>query len=138
MFTRRAIARLIDTTLLAAVIIGIGFPFGFGVSWLLLGGLLTIGYLAGSTARWGATVGKRLAGLRVVSNAGDQRPTWPQALRREALNSIGAIPFAGPILFVAFWGAVAITARRSPTGVGINDRLAPNTRVIRDPGRLGA
>ena len=82
----------------------------------------------------GRPLGKGPTGLRVISAAADQRPTLRQATRREALNAVGAIPFVGPILIAAFWITVAVTARRSPAGVGINDRFAPHTCVVRDGG----
>lgn len=131
MFTRRAIARLIDTCVLATAVIALGFPLDFGVAWLVIGSAFTVGYLAGTTAMWGATLGKSLTGLRVISATTDQRPTLRQATRREALSAVGAIPFVGPIVFAAFWITVAVTARRSLAGVGINDRLSPHTRVVR-------
>jgi uncharacterized RDD family membrane protein YckC len=130
MFKRRAIARLIDTFVLAAAVIALGVPLGFGVAWLLTGAALTVVFLAGTTAAWGTTLGKGLTGLRVISATTDRRPTLRQAVRREALNAVGAVPIVGPIVFAAFWMTVAVTARRSPAGDGFNDRLAPHTRVV--------
>jgi uncharacterized RDD family membrane protein YckC len=128
-FTRRACARIIDTAIVAAALVGSGVPLKFSVGWVVLGTALTLLYFVALTMS-GATIGKRLFGLRVVSTTTLQRPTFTQALRREAGTASGSVPFMGPVVFVGFWIAIVVSVRRDRHGVGLNDRLAPGTQVV--------
>ena len=129
LFARRASARTIDTAIVAAALIGSGVPLKFSVGWVVLGTALTLLYFVALTMT-GATIGKRLVGLRVVSTTALQRPNFTQALRREAGTAIGSVPFIGPVAFVGFWIAVVVSVRRDQHGIGLNDRLAPDTQIV--------
>ena len=128
-FTRRACARIIDTAIVAVAVLGSGVALKFSVGWVVLGCALTILYFVALTMS-GATIGKRLLGLRVVSTTTLHRPTFTQALRREAGTAIGSVPFIGPVAFVGFWIAVVVSVRRDQHGIGLNDRLAPGTQIV--------
>ncbi len=78
-------------------------------------------------ARWGATPGKRLCGLRVETR--DGTPVGPaRAVGRAAVSAALYLPWvAAPLLAVAGTLSVAAGSRRSPA-----DRAA-GTRVVRAP-----
>lgn len=127
-FGRRAAARLVDVALVAALAVTAGVPTGFGVAWLVVTAVAIYAYFVVGTAT-GATLGKRLLGLRVVGPDGGP-PTPGQAAVRELVTIVGAIPFVGPLVFLAGAGAIAVTASRDPEGQGVHDRWAGGTRVV--------
>jgi len=68
-------------------------------AWMFAVHLVMFVYFSVQHALWGRTLGKRMAGTRVV-RAVDLGPiTWRQAAVREALNNfLRVIPLAGPVL----------------------------------------
>jgi uncharacterized RDD family membrane protein YckC len=128
----RAAARVIDTVVVSAVAMGAGSLTGFGIAWLVATAVGVYAYFVVLDATWGTTVGKRLVGLGVVGPAG-AAPGPGAAARRELVVLIGAVPFVGPVLALAAWIAIALSARSSPTGQGVHDRFAGGTRVVRRP-----
>jgi uncharacterized RDD family membrane protein YckC len=81
-------------------------------------------YHAVAAARWGRTVGKLVAGLRVESGAGTPVGPW-RALWRASWNAAVYLPSVlAPLLAMAACVAVAVGDRRSP-----GDRAA-GTRVV--------
>ena len=88
-----------------------------------------LAWLAGSWAYWivaehvwGATIGKRLLGIRVVG-AGTEPPTWGQSTARNVLRLVDGIPIVVPYL-LGWAVALADDDRRR-----VGDRLA-RTRVV--------
>jgi uncharacterized RDD family membrane protein YckC len=86
---------------------------------LFLGGMLL--YFVLSEGFWGATAGKSLMGLRVVSLDGD-RPGVGRALVRNLLRLVDGLPA------LHLLGVFLIL--RSPQGVRFGDRVA-RTQVVR-------
>lgn len=129
-FPVRLAARVIDVILVTAVAVGVGLVIGFGFDWLLIDSALILGYFVVLDVVAGATLGKRLLGLRVMG-AGGGRPTWREAVIREAFVLLGSIPFIGPILALGSWIWISVTIHRSPTHQGKHDGLAGGTRVVR-------
>jgi uncharacterized RDD family membrane protein YckC len=127
---RRGAARIVDGVLIGAVVTAAGVPLGFDATWLVGAALVIYGYFVLLDAGWGTTVGKRLLGLRVVGAAGG-RATVGESMAREAFVLLGAVPFAGPVLALAAWVAIAVTVRRDPLGQGIHDRMGGGTTVVR-------
>lgn len=126
----RIAARGIDVLVLVAIDLGLGRLIGFGFDWLLIGSAIVLAYFALLDVVAGATIGKLALGLRVVGPDGG-RPSLRQALTREAVTVVGAIPFAGPLLAIAAWTWIALTIRSNPLRQGKHDLLAGGTRVIR-------
>lgn len=126
----RLAARFIDVILVMAVTVSIGLVIGFGFDWLLLDSALIVGYFIVLDVVAGATLGKKLLGLRVMGARGGN-PTWREAAIREAFILLGSIPFIGPFLALGSWIWISLTIRRSPTHQGKHDELAGGTRVVR-------
>lgn len=127
---RRGVARLLDGVLVGAVVSLAGGVLGFDARWLVGSALAIYAYFVLLDAGWGTTVGKRVVGLRLVGTTGD-RATVGEAMAREAFVLLGAVPFAGPVLALAAWIAIAVTVRRDPLGQGVHDRLGGGTTVVR-------
>lgn len=126
----RAAARVLDVILVAIVNVALGQVIGYGVDWLALGALGVLGYFALCDAGFGATLGKRALGLRVIAADGG-RPTPVQALRRELFTLIGAVPLVGPLVALGVWVWMIVAIRSSPLGQGPHDVFAGGTRVVR-------
>ncbi len=126
---RRGLARLLDALVLAAAGYGWGLLVDFHPAWLVVHALLVhLYFVAGDTL--GTSLGKRLVGLRVTTPTG-AAPTWKQSFVREAFVLAGAVPFVGPLIALGLWIAIALTARKSPTGQALHDRWAGGTQVVR-------
>lgn len=127
---RRATARAVDTALLAAVAVPPGVAADFGLGWFAATFVGVGAYFMVTDATLGTTIGKRLVGLRVEGPRGG-RPTIGEAARREAFTLIGGVPFAGPVLALAAWASIALSASRDASGRGWHDHLAGGTAVVR-------
>jgi uncharacterized RDD family membrane protein YckC len=90
-------ARVVDAALLAAVDVALGKTMGFGYGWLVIGTAIVLAYFTLLDTFGGATVGKRLFGLRVIGPDGN-RPSLKQSAIREAFTVVGSVPFVGVIL----------------------------------------
>jgi uncharacterized RDD family membrane protein YckC len=128
--TARLGARVLDVIIVALLSLALGQVIGFGFDWLILGAGLILGYFVAGDTLFGATLGKRALGLRVITAAGG-RPSAAQALRRELFVIVGAVPFIGPILALGIWLWMLVTIRSSPLAQGPHDHLAGGTRVVR-------
>lgn len=126
----RVAARALDAVVLVATGGLLGWGIGFGFDWLLLTAVGVWAYFALCDAVWGATLGKRVVGLRVIGPEGG-RPTLKQALIREAFTVLGAVPFAGPLIALAAWIWIFLSVRSSALRQGKHDTLAGGTRVVR-------
>ena len=124
----RLTARGIDVLVLAVIDGALGMLIGFGFHWLFLAAAIVLAYFSVLDVLAGATLGKRVLGLRVIGGDGG-RPSMRQALTREAFTVLGAIPFIGPILAVAAWTWIIVTIRSNPLRQGKHDLLA-GTRVV--------
>ena len=123
----RGAARAVDAVLLGATGMAVGAAIGFGWIWFAFQLVLVAGYFVALDTLHGATLGKRLLGLRVVAGNGYRRPTAAEAAKREAIVVLGAVPFVGPVLALVGFGAVAWSIHR---GDAIHDRYA-GTDVVR-------
>ncbi len=123
-------ARVLDVIVVVVLSLALGQIIGFGYDWLILGAGLILGYFVAGDTLFGATLGKRALGLRVITAAGG-RPSAAQALRRELFVIVGAVPFIGPILALGIWLWMLVTIRSSPLAQGPHDHLAGGTRVVR-------
>jgi len=128
--TIRIAARAVDVVVATALNVGLGYVMGFGFEWVIVGASTILVYFAFSDAFLGATLGKLALGLRVVGRDGS-RPSLKQALIREAVTIVGAIPAVGPLLALVSWIWIAKTIRSNPLRQGKHDVLAGGTRVIR-------
>jgi uncharacterized RDD family membrane protein YckC len=126
----RLAARAIDVIVLAAISGLLGWQIGFGFDWLVVTAIAVWEFFALCDTLWGATLGKRAVGLRVIGPEGN-RPTLKQALIREAFTILGAIPFIGPLLALAAWIWIFLSVRSNPLRQGKHDMLAGGTRVVR-------
>ena len=122
-------ARLIDGLLLAVVGGSVGVAMEFATTWLVLQAALVFAYFVLLDVAWGTTIGKRLLGLQVTGPQGG-RPSVGQAAGREAFTLLGAVPYAGPLLALVAWIAIAVTINGSPRGQGVHDRLGGGTAVV--------
>ena len=103
---RRLGARILDVIVVA--VIGVVLVIVFGgvddsgmgtVTSLLLGLVIGIGYEVSQVAVWGQTIGKRMAGIKVINAAHGGIPGWGKATGRWAIPGLVAlIPIIGPLL----------------------------------------
>lgn len=104
---RRLGARILDGIVVA--VIGVVFVIVFfggvdelrtgTVTSLLLGLVIGIGYEVAQIAVWGQTIGKRMAGIKVINAAHGGVPGWGTATGRWAIPGLVAlIPTIGPLL----------------------------------------
>ena len=89
--------------------------------WLLL---VVVVYFVALEGLFGATLGKLLVGLRVVTTGGG-RPGWRAILIRNLLRPVDALPFLNAVGVVSIW--------TSPLAQRVGDRLA-NT-LVAPPGQ---
>lgn len=126
----RLAARFLDVIVVVLLNLALGQVIGFGFDWLVLGAGVILGYFVAGDTLFGATLGKRALGLRVITGDGE-RPSPRQALRRELFVVVGAVPFVGPLLALGLWIWMIVTIRASALGQGPHDRFAGGTRVVR-------
>ena len=103
---RRLGARILDVIVVAVIGVVLVIVFG-GVddsgtgtfASLLLGLVIGIGYEVSQVAVWGQTIGKRMAGIKVINAAHGGVPGWGKATGRWAIPGLVAlIPIIGPLL----------------------------------------
>ena len=101
---------------------------GFGaVGSLLLGLVVGIGYEVSQVAIWGQTIGKRMAGIKVINAVHGGMPGWGKAFGRWAIPGLVAlIPVVGPLLLLLCY--VSLTWDR--VYQGWHDKVA-STLVIK-------
>lgn len=135
---RRAVAAVTDAVVLlllgwpVAVAMGSATGTGYELSGppVLLLVALWLAYYAGTEARWGATLGKRLTSIRVVAEDGSPVDLGA-ALVRNVLRVVDALLF----YLVGFLAALA-----SPRRQRLGDQLARTAVVVRTraPARSGS
>jgi uncharacterized RDD family membrane protein YckC len=145
----RFLARLIDHILLGIVTFVIivplfiaamftdvsGFDFfgGFSAGSLVSGivvAVIVIGYFSLMESQIGQTVGKMLLNLRTEGPAGG-KPTFEQALKRNAWYALAIIPILGGLAQLAVAIYIAVTINNSATRTGWHDTFAGGTRVVK-------
>jgi uncharacterized RDD family membrane protein YckC len=122
----RVAARILDAMGAGTLVIATWWAFGdIYRIWttLFLGFLAVWAYETISTLLFGATVGKRMLGLRVVTLDHDGRATPTTALRRGAASAaLASVPVIG-------WTAWALSSFGDSLGRGIPDRAAASMVV---------
>ena len=98
----------------------------------LLLGLASFGYFVAFEVTLGWTPAKKLFGLRVHGPAGAQNPNLKQSAARNAFLLLWIVPYVvGSWLVIIAWIVIAVTIGRSPTDMGIHDRWAGGTQVVK-------
>ena len=127
----RVAARLLDAVLVglpASVVLGL---VGLPAPTLALGGidawthgaitsLLWLAYHAGCEALFGATLGKRIVGLRVVGEHGEV-PGPIAATARNLWILAGLLPWVGGLVLLAAVVVIAVSISRHPHHLGRHD-----------------
>jgi uncharacterized RDD family membrane protein YckC len=103
---------------------GVGFNLHGGPAFIWL--ILSLGYWIVCERAWGATLGKRLFSITVVTRDGG-RPSWLQATIRNLLRFVDGIPYVLPYL-VGFVIAKTDDDRRR-----LGDRAAGTRVTTRTP-----
>lgn len=127
----RFAARIIDSVIVAIVMFCVLSILGLRDDVFVLIGLtaaVTYGYFVLCESTWGATLGKRLLGLRVTGPA-TARPSVGQSATRNAFLVVSAIPFLGGVVDLALRIAIAVTIAKSSSKQGLHDRWAGGTQV---------
>jgi eukaryotic-like serine/threonine-protein kinase len=152
---RRAMALALDTLVLlpllgpvAALLVGSGVgrsPLDLAV----VATILLAFYRTGAVAMRGATVGMRLLGLRVITEAGE-RPTWPAAAVRASVlvapvlaAKLGTLVLAAPgtaavgatMLAVAVGGLLLVPRVRGAAATLSHDRVTRTRVILQKPPR---
>lgn len=136
---QRAVARVLDSVLLALPVAALTVPYlsiddGQVVleelpAWLLVVQVaLAVAYEGAFVSRWGATLGKLALGLRVARYSDGGKPTPWQAVQRVMLPQVAAaipVSFSGALV-----AGIYCTALVDPLRRGVHDHAA-GTIVVR-------
>ena len=130
----RFFARLIDGILVNIVVFVLSL-FIFRDHWFLATGLfsgvLMFGYFVLLEVTQGASVGKRLLGMRVLGSGGRPKPVLSQSAIRNSFTLLAAVPYVGSLLAFIAYVVIAVTINASPCKQGKHDELAGGTQVIK-------
>lgn len=127
----RLAARIIDSIIMGALMFVVLSILNLRNDILVLIGITAVAtfvYFVICESSWGATLGKRLLGLRVTGPTA-ARPSVGQSAIRNAFMVSSAIPFVGGLVDLALRVAIAVTITKSPAKQGIHDRWAGGTQV---------
>ncbi len=115
------------------LVVGVGAAFGgFGVEGWISGAIFAVlwfGYFVWFESNQGATIGKKLLNLRVVTADGSN-PTMEQAAKRNVWMLFGIVPFVGGLLSLAAVIIIIVTISSNPDNRGYHDNFA-GTAVMR-------
>ena len=101
---------------------------GFGVTSILVGLVIGIGYEVVQIALWGQTLGKRMIGIKVIHAAHGGLPGWGKAFGRWAIPGLLAlIPLVGWLLSILCY----VSATWDRVYQGWHDKAA-GTLVVRN------
>jgi uncharacterized RDD family membrane protein YckC len=130
----RFFARLIDGVMVNVVVFVLS-TFFFRDYWFLVTGLfsgvLMFGYFVLLEVTHGASLGKRLLGLRVLGSGGRLKPDVSQSAIRNSFTLLAAVPYVGSLLAFVAYVVIALTINASPCKQGKHDELAGGTQVIK-------
>lgn len=131
---QRFFARLIDGIVVNIVVFVLSLFF-FRDYWFLVTGLfsgaLMFGYFVLLEVSQGASLGKRLLGLKVLGPGGRLRPDFSQSAIRNSFTLLAVVPYVGPLLALVAYIVIAVTISESPCKQGKHDELAGGTQVIK-------
>jgi uncharacterized RDD family membrane protein YckC len=131
---QRFFARLIDGIVVNIVVFVLSLFF-FRDYWFLVTGLfsgaLMFGYFVLLEVSQGASLGKRLLGLKVLGPGGRLRPDFSQSAIRNSFTLLAVVPYVGPLLALVAYIVIAVTINESPCKQGKHDELAGGTQVIK-------
>ncbi|MGF6881551.1 putative RDD family membrane protein YckC [Nocardia sp. GAS34] len=131
-------ARLIDSVIV--YIPGAIFNFAMtyavhGILGAIIGGflfaILGVVYFVVMEATQGATLGKKILGLRVLGPNGAPRPDYQQAFMRNLYLVVNLIYCIGWIGAIGMIIGMMVTIEQSPIKQGFHDRLAGGTQVVK-------
>jgi uncharacterized RDD family membrane protein YckC len=130
----RFFARLIDGIVVNIVVFVLSMFF-FRDYWFfvtgLFSGVLMFGYFVLLEVTQGASLGKRLLGLRVLGTGGRLKPGVSQSAIRNSFTLLAAVPYVGSLLALVAYVVIAVTINASPCKQGKHDELAGGTQVIK-------
>ncbi len=130
----RFLARVIDGLLVGITAYLLALIFDVASNILVTGlfsGLLMFIYFVALEVTQGATVGKKLLGLRVNGVGAAARPDLQQSAIRNAFTLLPIVPFIGGLLAFIAYLVIAVTINSSPTKQGKHDELAGGTQVVK-------
>ena len=131
----RFFARLIDGILVNIVAFFLStFLFDRDYWFLVTGlfsGVLMFGYFVLFEVTQGASLGKRLLGLRVHGPGGAPKPNATQSAIRNSFTLLAVVPYIGSLLAFIAYIIIAVTISGSPTKQGKHDELAGGTQVVK-------
>ncbi|MFC6011868.1 RDD family protein [Nocardia lasii] len=123
----------------------VGIPVGIVTSFLLPSNLLVsfiltplittlaiVGYNVGLEVSQGATLGKKILGLRVVAPGGAPALTPEQSLKRNLWLAPQIIYCLGSLATVGLGIYIAVTINNDPNKQGWHDKFAGGTQVIKE------
>ncbi|MGA8328121.1 MAG: RDD family protein [Mycobacterium sp.] len=131
---QRFFARLIDGIVVNIVVFVLTLFFFPDYWWLVTGvfsGVLMFGYFVLLEVTQGASLGKRLLGLKVLGPGGRLKPDFSQSAIRNSFTLLAVVPYVGPLLAFIAYIVIAVTINASPCKQGKHDELAGGTQVIK-------
>jgi uncharacterized RDD family membrane protein YckC len=131
---QRFLARLIDGIVVNIVVFVLTLFFFPDYWWSVTGvfsGVLMFGYFVLLEVTQGASLGKRLLGLKVLGPGGRLKPDFAQSAIRNSFTLLAVVPYVGPLLAFIAYIVIAVTINASPCKQGKHDELAGGTQVIK-------
>ncbi|WP_028479039.1 RDD family protein [Nocardia sp. CNY236] len=128
-------ARVIDFIILVIPQLIIGFLMGDSVGMNLVltavWVLVTLGYFVGMETMQGATLGKKLLGLKVVAPGGAATIDPTTSLKRNLFLAANLIPCIGSLVTLGLAIYIAVTINQDPNKQGWHDKFAGGTQVVK-------
>ncbi|MFC9476865.1 RDD family protein [Nocardia sp. NPDC056952] len=133
-------ARAIDGAIVGIpmffVNIGLSFafidsPFLGGIVIWLLAGIALVGYNVGLEVTQGATLGKKLLGLRVLAPGGAPKLTPEASLKRNIFLAPMVVYCLGGLVTTGLAIYIAVTISNDPNKQGWHDKFAGGTQVVK-------
>jgi len=132
--SQRFFARLIDGIVVNIAVFVLSLFF-FRDHWFFVtgvfSGVLMFGYFVLLEVTEGASLGKRLLGLKVLGPGGRLKPDFAQSAIRNSFTLLAVVPYIGPLLAFIAYIVIAVTINASPCKQGKHDELAGGTQVIK-------
>ncbi|MEV6774609.1 RDD family protein [Nocardia sp. NPDC051030] len=128
----RFAARLIDGLIIGIPggIIYAVLPGKLGIVWEILLPIIMFGYFILLETSQGATLGKKILGLRVLGPGG--APLDPAtSAKRNLFVVVGLIPCLGTLISIGLQIYIAVTIEQDPNKQGWHDKFAGGTQVIK-------
>ncbi|MBF6173388.1 RDD family protein [Nocardia blacklockiae] len=129
-FGARVIDGLIIGIPIAIIFFFIGNSLGVQIIEGIVAALVYVGYYVALESSQGATLGKKILGLRVIAPGGGNVDA-ATSFKRNAWYLAGVIPCLGSLIEIGLIIYIAVTISQDPNKQGWHDKFAGGTQVLK-------